>query len=178
MVNIIYEEDSVVFVDVKYVLGGEEHKIEVEFVKEHNFDDDKTARRKRSVPAPALQEELLVSVLMKNKPNKKKKQPLKDSTSVSNQGDVIEKIIKKQVSKPMASDFEMIVGNEKRIVPLSQNTCSSKAKSGTANYLKSVYTDMTNKASQFVKQVVGASKSEPSSPESSCSLLDVKIQDE
>lgn len=182
MVNIIYGHDSNIFVDVKYVLGGEEHHIDMEYVKEHNFDEDKTARRKRSAPAPALQDELsFVPAVRKNKPKKKKTQPLKDSTSASNQErGVVEKIVKiLPVSKPKISDSNELVGDNKESSPLpnTNNTCSSKPSSDKTKYLQNLYLDMASKASHFVKQVVGVRKSEPSSPESTCSL-DVKIQDE
>ena len=160
-------------VDVKYVLGGEENQIELEYVQEHSFDDDKTSRRKRSTPTPFTQEDTNISSTKK----KKKKKPLKDATlkKTSQANTVVDKT-KKQITKVAKVENPKIKSIEQN-ESISNMTEGPEPVRGVSSFLKNVYSEMTNKATSFVKEIVGGKESEPSSPDS-CGSLEVKIRDE
>ena len=160
-------------VDVKYVLGGEENQIELEYVQEHSFDDDKTSRRKRSTTTRFTQEDTNISSTKKNK----KKNPLKDATlkKTSQANTVVDKTKKPitKVAKVENPKIQSIEQNES----ISNMTEGPEPVRGVSSFLKNVYSEMTNKATSFVKEIVGGKESEPSSPDSWGSL-EVKIRDE
>lgn len=159
-------------VDVKYVLGGEENEIELEYVQEHSFDEDKTSRRKRNAPAPFVQEDTNVSAK-----KKKKKKPLKDSTlKKTSQANLAVDKTKKQNTKDIKVEKAKIQSIEEKNNK-SAITKAPEAEKCVSSFLKNVYSEMTTKASSFVKEIVGGKKSEPSSPDSSGSL-DIRMRDE
>jgi hypothetical protein len=169
--NVSHDEELGTLVDVKYVLGGEE-KVELEYVEEHSFDDDKTSRRKRSAPTPFVQEDVNVSAK-----KKKKKKPLKDSTlkKTSQANSAVDKK-KKQNPKVVKTEKPKVQSAEKNDNKSDMAEAPGSAK-GVSSFLKNVYSGMTSKASSFVQEIVGGKMSEPSSPDS-CGSLEIKIRDE
>jgi hypothetical protein len=242
-VSEITYEDGVMYVDVDYVLGGKEKTIELEFVKEHTFDEENNGRPARSRRGRSTAEESS-SVPIKNPKDtaaitSKKKQPAKrnkaallDASSKANES----------VKSAKAANVNK-VESKKQKLPASSNPASSKKakKEGTVSkktsaiatkpepkkvsakkptetksrekvqneiqvtesniasppasavaralpaeetpsrisgVLKNVYSQMTKKAASFVENVIGKTGSQPSSPESTTSSLELEVDNE
>lgn len=243
-VSEITYEDGVMFVDVEYVLGGKEKTIQLEFVKEHKFDEENNGRPARSRRGKSSAEESS-SIPIEN-PNdtaaisSKKKQPAKrnkaallDASSKANKSD------KSKSAKANVNKTE----SKKRKLPASSKPASSKKakakKEGTVSkktsatkpepkkvpaknptemksrekvqkqvqvaefntasppasavaraspaeetpsritgVLKNVYSQMSKKAASFVENVIGKTGSQPSSPESTTSSLELEVDNE
>jgi hypothetical protein len=215
-------QDGVTLVDVEYVLGGKERAIEIEFVKEHKFDEENHGRPARSRRSRCTEDASgpVKKQLSSNTKTTKMSTAL-ENVSNTNSCDTKEKFNKRKVSstaKPVKSkrlnkskgDDNKCQKNMTKIslgknVPLAEGTNNKRREnesienqtnhamknvspspglkssshsevtpSRLTGFLKNVYSDMSRKAASFVENVIGKNASQPSSPESISSGLEIK----
>mmetsp|Transcript_11440 Transcript_11440/g.21405 ORF Transcript_11440/g.21405 Transcript_11440/m.21405 type:complete len:327 (-) Transcript_11440:51-1031(-) len=217
-------EDDVTLVDVEYVLGGKEKSVEIEFVKEHKFDEENHGRPARSRRSKVTEDELgrktkKVSSDTKNKMNtvletlntnscdtkatvNKRKMPStskgltskrsnkskasgksqNNSTPISSESENVPMMaandVKKRVNEKIENQTKNDVENVSPTPGLKSSSLSETTPSRLTGFLKHVYSDMSKKAASFVENVIGKNVSQPSSPESTSSGLEIQADTE
>lgn len=218
-------EDGVTLVDVEYVLGGKEKSVEIEFVKEHKFDEENHGRPARSRRSKVTEDELgrktkKVSSDTKNKMNtvletlntnscdtkakvSKRKMPStskgltskrsnkskaigksqNNSTPISSESENVPMMaanndVKKRVNEKTENQTKNDVENVSATPGLKSSSLSETTPSRLTGFLKHVYSDMSKKAASFVENVIGKNVSQPSSPESTSSGLEIQADTE
>lgn len=213
-------QDSAMFIDIDYVLGGKEKSIEMEFVEEHKFDEDnngragrgRSSRRARVAPQEEKTQEKTTSTKAKKGKETQKKTAFKDASSKVNKKRSSPTVDSKAKSKkqkvPLKARQEVIqrhkekktkdgtkkkrgeVGSERveikgpnrpkagvsKLKREPQPPPSPSTKKGVKGFLKGVYKEMSTKATTFVQDIIGMSGSEPSSPASTSSSLELNVE--
>lgn len=208
-------QDGVTYVDVEYVLGGKEKAVEIEFVKEHKFDEENHGRPARSRRSRCTEN---VSESVAKKINLNAKKTIKtalENVSNKNSRDGKRKVNKRKISSTsktvkakepkgnnksqtkrtkISTETKLDGSNDNRradengatnqtnnvlknVSPspgFNSSSHSEATPSRLTGFLKNVYSDMSKKAASFVENVIGKAASEPSSPESMSSGLEIK----